>query len=77
MSGFFTRPDLDDRQFKQISGSSLTLSGETNFAGILKSKGTEINGSVATASIGDVLTWDGTSIKLQTPLPNCFLRCTL
>ena len=41
--GFFTRPDLDDRQFKQLSDATLTLSGETNFKGTLKSKGIEID----------------------------------
>ena len=67
MSGFFTRPDLDDRQFKQLSGSTLTMSGETNFVGTLKSKGIEIDGSTGSSSIGDVLTWDGSKITL---LPN-------
>lgn len=65
MSGFFTRPDLDDKQFRQLSGSLLTLSGETNFAGILKSKGVEIDASINTASIGDVLTWNGSKIVLS------------
>jgi len=63
-TGFFTRPDLDDRQFKQLSGSTLTLSGETNFGGILKSKGVEIDGATSGASSGWALTWNGTKIVL-------------
>jgi len=62
---FFTRPDLDDRQFKQISGSTLTLSGETNFVGTLKSKDVEIDGSTGSSSMGDVLTWNGSKIVLS------------
>lgn len=42
---FFTRPDLDDRQFKQESTSVLTMSGTTNFFGTLQSKGVEIDAS--------------------------------
>lgn len=56
---FFTRPDLDDRQFKQLSGSTLNLSGETNFQGILKSKNVEIDASLYsgfTSMTGNVLT---------------------
>lgn len=64
--GFFTRPELENRQFKQESGSTLTLSGETNFAGTLKSKGVEIDGSVTGATVGDVLKWDGNKIALDT-----------
>jgi hypothetical protein len=40
---FFTRPDLEDRQFRQESTSQLTMSGVTNFFGTLKSKGVEID----------------------------------
>lgn len=57
---FFTRPDLSDIQFKQISGSTLTMSGETNFKGKLKSKGVEIDATLtgATSGItGHVLTY--------------------
>jgi len=63
--GFFTRLPLSDLQTKQSSGDILTLSGETNFAGILKSKGVEIDASITSASIGDVLTWDGLKIVLK------------
>jgi len=66
--GFFTRPDLDNREFKQTSGSTLTLSGDTTIVGsldvtgTLKSKGVEIIGSGGT--VGDILTFDGTKIVL-------------
>jgi hypothetical protein len=60
---FFARPNLDDVQFKQLTGSTLTLSGETNFKGVLKSKGVEIDGTAT--SIGNVLTFDGSKIKLM------------
>ena len=66
MAGFFTRPDLEDRQFKQTSGSTLTLSGDTDFVGVLKSKGVEIDASTNPGTIyGDVLTFDGNKIKLM------------
>lgn len=47
---FFTRPDLDDRQFKQEATSILTMSGVTNFFGTLKSKGVEIDASTGSTS---------------------------
>jgi len=62
---FFTRPDLSDTQFKQMTGSTLTMSGTTNFSGKLKSKGVEINASITGATSGDVLTYvGGGKIKL-------------
>lgn len=67
---FFTRPDLSDIQFKQMSGSTLTMSGETNFTGILKSKNVEIDATLtgATSSItGHVLTYLGGKIRLAPP----------
>lgn len=65
MSGFFTRPDLSDIQFKQLTGSTLTMSGSTNFTGKLKSKGVEIDASISGATTGDVLTYiGGGKIKL-------------
>lgn len=56
---FFTRPDLNDIQFKQMTGSTLTMSGTTNFIGKLKSKGVEIDASITGATSGDVLTYIG------------------
>lgn len=65
MAGFFTRPDLSDIQFKQLTGSTLTMSGTTNFSGILKSKNVEIDASITGATSGDVLTYiGGGKIKL-------------
>jgi hypothetical protein len=64
---FFTRPDLSDIQFKQMSGSTLTMSGLTNFSGILKSKNVEIDASLtgATSAItGHVLTYLAGKIRL-------------
>jgi hypothetical protein len=66
---FFTRPDLSDIQFKQISGSSLNLSGSTRIAdsgslivdGDLVLDGKEIVASGVTGVdvfAGDVLTLD-------------------
>jgi hypothetical protein len=60
---FFARPDLSDVQFKQLSGSTLTMSGVTDFIGVLKSKGVEIDGT--TTTIGEVLTFDGGKIRLM------------
>ena len=60
---FFTRPYLNDDQFQQIATDVLTLYGETDFQGILKSKGVEIDASGGT--FGYVLTFDGTKIKLM------------
>jgi len=63
---FFARPNLEDTQFKQLTGSTLTMSGITNFTGVLKSKGIEINAtSGITNTNGDVLTLDNGVIKLM------------
>jgi hypothetical protein len=51
---FVTRPNLDSRQFKQVSGSTLSLEGETDFIGILKSKGVEIDPNIT----GDTLDYN-------------------
>src|ERR1035437_6431837 len=64
---FFARPNLDDIQFKQLTGSTLTMSGVTNFTGILKSKGIEIDATATGATAGDALVFDGTKIIL-TPI---------
>jgi hypothetical protein len=64
---FFTRPHLDNTQFQQLSGETLTLSGITNFSGVLKSKGVEIDASLtgATSALtGTVLTFIGNKIRL-------------
>ena len=67
MAGFFTRPDLSDIQFKQMSGSTLTLSGITDFFGVLKSKGVEIDATLTgatSATTGHVLTYLDGKIRL-------------
>ena len=64
---FFTRPDLSDIQFKQMSGSTLTMSGVTDFVGVLKSKGVEIDATLTgatSAMTGHVLTYIGGKIRL-------------
>lgn len=65
---FSTRPILGDNYFEQPLGTTLTMSGDTDFVGKLMSKGTEINLDVTSANVGDVLTLqsDG-SIILETP----------
>lgn len=64
--GFFTRPDLNDIQFQQLTGATLTLSGSTNFKGTLKSKNIEIDASVTGMSqTGHVLTYIGGKIQLR------------
>ena len=59
---FFTRPELTDEQFKQLSTSVLTLSGETDFVGVLKSKGVEIDASTGGTFAGYVLTLDPSGV---------------
>lgn len=56
---FYTRPDLSDIQFKQLTGSTISLSGTTNFVGTLKSKNVIIDASATGATSGDVLTYIG------------------
>lgn len=66
---FFARPNLSEEQFKQLAGTTLTLSGQTQ---IKSTTGlTLIDGSnniivtASGASINNVLTYDGTVIKLM------------
>ncbi len=73
---FFARPNLSNEQFKQLVGSTLTLSGQTRIAtttGLTlynNSIGTSypnitITAENADSHIGDILTYDGTGkIKL-------------
>ena len=55
---FSTRPILSNEYFQQPSGETLTMSGDTNFTGTLKSKGVEINLDTTSASTGYVMTLD-------------------
>lgn len=53
---FSTRPILSDNYFEQPSGEVLTPSGETNYVGTLKSKGTEIDFNTSSATTGYIAT---------------------
>lgn len=65
---FNTRPKLDDNFFEQQSGHTLTMYGETDFVGVLKSKGVEINLDSNSAQVGDVLTFKtGNTVGFETP----------
>jgi len=65
---FNTRPNIDNRQFRQLSGDSITLSGLTNFLGILQSKGVEIDATATGATSGFVLKYNGSKILLSPDL---------
>jgi hypothetical protein len=67
---FFARPNLDDTQFKQLSGSTLTLSGDTQIAkldglSILTSGSTYVPIIVTGATDYKVLTYLSGKITLQ------------
>lgn len=64
---FKVKPNLSDIQFKQTEGSKLTMGGITDFVGVLKSKGIEIDCEIVDVSgvTGYVLTFDGNKIKLM------------
>jgi len=61
---FVTRPNLDNNAFRQESGTTLTLTGTTNFIGILQSKGTEIDADSTGALDGYALKYVGGVIRL-------------
>ena len=61
---FRTRPVFSDRQIVQPSVETITLSGTTNFHGILKSKDVEIDATNTNAISGHTLTYNGTKIEL-------------
>lgn len=70
---FFSRPDLDNIQFKQGGNSKLTLSGKTEIAtttGLTLSNGNgvqipiTVSGATGGTSVGNVLTYDGSVVKL-------------
>jgi hypothetical protein len=74
MSNFTTRPNLDNRDFTQTSGSTLNLYGITNVNDIdgvlnvdgkLTSKGVEIDASTGSSVIGYGLIFNGEKIVLQ------------
>lgn len=53
---FITRPRLENREFRQLTGDSITLSGTTNIVGTLKLKSIPI--TVTGATNGFVFTYD-------------------
>lgn len=61
---FFTRPHFDDNEFQQLSGETITLSGQTDFHGVLKSKGVEIDGTFTGGTGTSVMTYIGGKIRL-------------
>lgn len=69
---FFARPNLDNTQFKQLTGSTLTLSGTTRIATIgglefIDELGTCIPVVITGATNQDVLTYINGEIVLSTP----------
>lgn len=69
---FFARPNLGDVEFKQISGTTLTLSGQTRIAtptGLELSDGNggyiPVMATGETVSNGDVLTYENGKISLK------------
>jgi len=69
--GFFARPNLDDIQFKQLSGSTLTMSGQTRIATTgnlsFQSGNTFIPIIITGGTNLDVLTLVSGKIRLQSP----------
>lgn len=66
--GFSTKPILSDNYFQQPYGEVLTMSGDTNFVGTLKSKGVELNLDTTSATTGYVVTLDvDGKVKLKEP----------
>lgn len=62
----FTRPELDNRQFLQSPAGCLTLSGDTDFVGVLRSKGIEIDATSGATNVdGDVLRLENGKIVLS------------
>jgi hypothetical protein len=71
--GFIAQPNLDNEAFKQLSGTTLTLSGQTNISsisGLTLSDGNNTDvivtaSGASSATTGQVLTYDGSVIKLM------------
>lgn len=70
---FFARPDLSNEQFKQLTGSTLTLSGTTQIPSIGKLEfqdkdtGSYIPVEISGASPQDVLTYEDGKLILKQP----------
>lgn len=72
---FFARPDLSDIQFKQLIGSTLTLSGQTQIAStsgltLANGSGSTIIITARNPVVGNIMTFDGTEIRLMSPNPS-------
>ena len=72
---FFSRPILDNIQFKQLPDSILNLSGQTRIANITGLTLTDGSGSniIITARnpvVGNIMTFDGIEIRLMSPNPS-------
>jgi hypothetical protein len=67
VSNFSTRPNLDNRDFTQTTGSTLTLYGQLNIDGSFFSKGVNINFSTGSSVMGYVLTHTVNGIELKAP----------
>lgn len=65
-----TKPKLENRQFEQPSNSTLDMSGTTNFLGVLKSKGIEIDASIS----GDTINFDGYALVYDNDSGKIVLR---
>jgi len=65
-----TKPKLENRQFEQPLNSTLDMSGTTNFLGVLKSKGIEIDASIS----GDTINFDGYALVYDNDSGKIVLR---
>ena len=73
--GFFARPNLEDVTFKQLIGSTLTLSGQTQIAStsgltLANGSGSTIIITARNPVVGNIMTFDGTEIRLMPPNPS-------
>ena len=72
---FFARPDLSNEQFKQLINSTLTLSGQTQIAStsgltLANGSGNTIIITARNPVVGNIMTFDGTEIRLMSPNPS-------
>jgi hypothetical protein len=67
VSNFTTRPNLDNRDFTQTSGSTLNLYGNIIFDKSIILNGVNINASTGSSLFGYVLTHTANGIELKAP----------
>ena len=72
---FFSRPILDNIQFKQLPDSILNLSGQTrivDISGLTLANGSGSNIIITARNpvVGNIMTFDGTEIRLMPPNPS-------